>query len=378
MLLLGADIDVTLVCAACLLQTTLCGSRTETRVHQNGACSHQGMSPYHQQHEHHPLVTPQHGPRARHAHCAHGHAHHAHGHAHHGHTHLTPLLVNAAGQTSVLRPGGGGGDLSLPPSRSLLSYRRLDGGGGGGGGGVGAAGEYTSSSAASQTNSDRSHTYESIGDGPFSAAAESLRNGMAVGGGGGGGAGGGGMVVGLYAHGDPRMASPLLVADPDFCDCECSGGGGAHLLDFDPAGVAVGGVAQVDGYYSDRGAAQTLPIRHFRHLAAGSSRDQDSPFGSGGGGGGCGPYSFDIEDSGGGSGSGPGRSDSRLSNRSRRRTSSGSHYSDRSFGGGGGVGGSGGSSAGGYREGGLKRNIPALHPNYFDPPEPPAPDTFKS
>ena len=286
----------------CVWQTTLCGSRTETRV-MNGTCSHQ-LSPYHQQHEHHPLVTPQHGPRAHHAHCS------------HGHTHLTPLLVNANGQTSVLRQG----DLPLPPSRSLLSYRRLDG----------AGGDYTSSSAASQTNSDRSHTYESIGDGAF---AEALRNGVA---GGGVPGPGEGMVVGIYAHGDPRVAA---LVDPDFCDCECA----AHFDGYDGGG----GGGPGDGYCSDR-SAQTLPVRHFRHVM----RDQDSPFG--------GPYSFDIEDSGGHS---AGRPDSRLSNRSRRRTSSGSHYSDRSY--------------GGYREG-QKRNIPALHPNYFDPPEPPAPDTFKS
>lgn len=287
------DVSVLRVCVS---QTTLCGNRTETRV-MNGTCSHQ-LSPYHQQHEHHPLVTPQHGPRAHHAHCS--------------HAHLTPLLVNANGQTSVVRQG----DLPLPPSRSLLSYRRLD-----------AGGEYTSSSAASQTNSDRSHTYESISDGHF---AEALRNGMAGVGGGGGPGPGEGMVVGLYAHGDPRMAT---LVDPDFCDCECSA-----RFDYDAGG-------QGDGYCSDR-SAQTLPVRHFRHVM----RDQESPFG--------GPYSFDIEDS-----AHAGRPDSRLSNRSRRRTSSGSHYSDRSF--------------GGYREG-QKRNIPALHPNYFDPPEPPAPDTFKS
>ncbi|KAK7103159.1 uncharacterized protein [Littorina saxatilis] len=300
------------------LETTLCGNRTQTRLLNGdlggggGSCSSRQLSPYHQQHEHRPLVTPTHHPHV-HAHC---------------HTHLTPLLISANGSPAVaLRQG----DLPLPPSRSILSYRRLQDGGGG----VGPGGEYTSSSAASQTNSDRSHTYESIGDGHY-PPPESLRSAMVSAGPAHGV--GSGVGVGLYTNGDSRVAT---LVDPDFCDCEC---GGQHY-DY--------GHSDLDGYYSDRGAAQTLPIRHFRHVV----RDQDSPYG---GSVGAGPYSFDIEDSGGQGG----RPDSRLSNRSRHRTSSGSHYSDRSF--------------GGYREGQVKRPIPALHPNYFDPPEPPAPDTFKS
>ncbi|XP_076442745.1 uncharacterized protein LOC143281421 [Babylonia areolata] len=302
-------------------ETTLCGNRTETRL-LNGTCSHQ-LSPYHQQHEHHPLVTPQHVP-----HCS------------HAHTHLTPLLVNVNGQTTVLRQGEV--PTLAPAGRGMLSYRRLEGGGGGG--------DYTSSSAASQTNSDRSHTYESIGDGHF---PDVLKNGVVVGGGGGmvGGCGGGGGVgMGLVSppFPDPRRTTP------DFCDCDCGAAAAAAAaahLDLDPAGMLT-----LDGYYNDRCTqTQTLPVRHFRHVIreTGAVAGGEPPnFG--------GPYSFDIEDS---PHNGP-RPDSRLSNRSRRRTSSGSHYSDRSLG-------------GGYREG-QKRNIPALHPNYFDPPEPAAPDTFTS
>ncbi|KAL8619933.1 hypothetical protein ACOMHN_015215 [Nucella lapillus] len=276
------------------LETTLCGSRTETRL-LNGSCAHQ-MSPYHHQHgDHPPLLTPQLVTSQHVTHCA--------------HTHLTPLLVNVSGQTSVARHGT---DLPLSaPTRGLLTYRRLEGGGGG---------EYTSSSGASHSNSDRSHTYESIGDG--TQLTDAFKNGV-------GGVGG---HLSLIPHTDLQRAAP------DFCDCDCS----AHL-DLDTGSLAL------DGYYNDRGT-QTLPVRHLRHVV----RDTDpSPQTFGG------PYSFDIEDS----SHGP-RPDSRLSNRSRRRTSSGSHYSDRSFG-------------GGYREG-QKRTIPALHPNYFDPPEPPAPDTFIS
>lgn len=269
------------------LETSLRGGRAETHV-LNGACIHN--SPYHQQHEHRLLLQ------------------HAHAHGHGSLDPLTPLIV--AGQASTsgsVRQG----ELPVPPgARCVLTYRRLDG-------------NYTSSSA-SQTNSERSHIYESIhSEGPY----DSIKNGSIAG--------------SVYApgcgdprlvNGDPRLATPV---DADFCECECA----AHL-DFD---VPV----QLEGYYSDRSTqTQTLPIRHLRHVV---SLGQDSPFSAP-----QPPFSFDIDDS----ASQAARPDSRLSNRSRRRTSSGSHYSDRSF---------------GYREGG-KRSIPALHPNYFDPPDPEPPE----
>nr|KAG5703488.1 hypothetical protein BaRGS_020122 [Batillaria attramentaria] len=262
------------------LETSLRGGRAETHV-LNGACLQH--SPYHQQHDHRHLLVP-----------------HAHAHGHGSHDHLiAPLLTPGQAAAAAARQG----ELPVPPgTRCVLNYRPLDG-------------EYTSSSA-SQTNSDKSHIYESInGDVHYNT---SLRNGS---------------VGGVYqAHGggggDPRVTT---LGDADFCECECA----AHF-DYDPPGV-------LDGYYSDR-STQTLPIRHLRHVV----RDQESPFAP--------PFSFDIDDS--SQAAAAARPDSRLSNRSRRRTSSGSHYSDRSF---------------GYRDG-QKRNIPALHPNYFDPPDPEPPE----
>ena len=258
----------------------------------NGTCSHQ-LSPYH-----HPLLST----------CHHHHHHHP--------QHPAPVVVNAQGHSSLLRHKGEQLPLVLQRepmllkgeptatgsgTDSVLSYRRLD-----------AGGDYSCSSVASHSNSERSHTYESIGEG------------------------------GHWPLGVPQPVGvtgpPSHRATPELCDCDCPSHLHLHLP------------AHLDGYYSDR-STQTLPVRPHRHV----TREAESM---------AGPYSFDIQDAG-GEGSGGQRSDSRLSQRSRRRTSSGSHYSDRS--------GSAGRDGHCYR-----RHIPALHPNYFDPPEPPAPDPVTS
>lgn len=180
----------------------------------------------------------------------------------------------------------------MSPARGVpQSYRKIDN-------------DYAPSSA-SQTYSDRSHIYESIGDGEY---VDSLKTGSSS---------------GVYAPGSgvgvPTMAT---LCDADFCNCEC-----ATHYDY-------GAAANQDGYYSDR-STQTLPIRHLRHVI-----DQESPF--------AGHLSSDFDES------FLKRPDSRLSIRSRGRTSTGSHCSDRSV---------------TYQDG-QRRRIPALHPNYFDPPEP--------
>ncbi|XP_046567099.1 uncharacterized protein LOC124275564 isoform X1 [Haliotis rubra] len=98
-----------------------------------------------------------------------------------------------------------------------------------------------------------------------------------------------------------------------------------------------------DGIYSDRGTQTTLPIRHFhRHDGRHDSRhERDIPYGS--------PQeSFDIDDS------SMSRREARGGQRSRRRPGSGTSSHD---------------SRHSYREGSQRRQIPALHPHYFCPPE---------
>lgn len=272
------------------------GDRPETRL-LTSACSH--PAPYHEQCLH----------VQRHVHPAGGRSSHE----------ALISLMTGGGLSEPQLPNAGPvrqGELPIPPSRSVLSYRRLDG-------------DYVSSSA-SQTNSDRSHIYESIGDGvesPRSAAYGGTEGSS-----------------GTYIHhhdlsllggqDDCSRCAPPAAVLADFCECDCGGVAQAHHTGMYDFSMLPG---QLDGYYSDR-STQTLPIRPLRH-----ARDQESPVG--------GQLGFDLDD--------PSRSQSRLSNRSRRRTSSSSHHSDRSA---------------GCRDSGHRRNIPALHPNYFDPPEPPEPD----
>jgi hypothetical protein len=308
-------------------------------------------------------------------------------------------------------------DVAAPGSSG--SYRRLaecNSSGHGTGTSGNGVGEYTSSSAASE----RSHTYESIPEGHY--YPDSFKNGLLVnaslngeGGGGvtttlasnigglgllggGGGGGGGGMNMSMNYSTPPPVSTGLYpdpratpYSEPEFCDCGCASSFG--LLHHFPGYTLT--QAALDGYYSDR-CTQTLPLRHFRPVVTSATptsvtggggtagavgvvgvlgnvnvteqRDQPSPFAP--------AFNFDGEENsnnGGGEETGvsganesqqsvSARPPSRQSNGSRRRTSSGSHYSDRSF---------GGSTV-------TRRNIPALHANYFDPPEPAEPDTFQS
>ncbi|XP_076464778.1 uncharacterized protein LOC143296632 [Babylonia areolata] len=334
------------------LETRLRGCQTETRVVKGASSSssssphQQHLSPYHQhspfhhyhhhRYEQHPLVTPTHTPpRSQHHH----HQHCSHHHHHTNQAHFNPVILHTNDSPNN-KPGG---------SAETAKFCGAGGGGGAaaggaGGGGLDAASGYLSSSSASQTYSDRSHTYESIGDVHCSGSVSSGMDKVS-----------GGIGFRVYAQGHPR---PCAKDAGGGCGSVVGGSGGGKLCGNNLHNLHNHNLARLDscegvgggggGYFAGSSDVPTLPIRPVRHVTEEGSSAGGSP-------GMEEEEEVEVVEE----GCYAGRRQSTVSSGSRRRVSSvsSSHPSE------------GSAAPGGYLDGVARRSIPALHPNYFDPPE---------
>ncbi|KAL8579966.1 hypothetical protein ACOMHN_035109 [Nucella lapillus] len=280
---------------------------TPSPYHQHSPFHHhqQHFDHHHQHYEQHPLVTPKHTTtHNRGSRRSHHHHHHHHPDHHHTHAHFNPIVTLPAADDSPSTATPKSAE--PPPKLSATGAGILD---------TAAVAGYLSSSSASQTYSqtcsERSHTYESIGDVHFSGSVSSGMDKVAPGAG-----------FRLYAQGHPPPGRPSA------CRVDLGPGGANEPSSGKKRGTRQDGTLGGGGFDS-----QTLPVRHLRRGdAAGSKGDAEVEE--------C-PYAAQRQ--------------STVSSGSRRRLSSSSHQSECS---------------GGYQDGGggagRRRSIPALHPNYFD------------